>query len=152
MTHLNITSKLSESCGGKCLCKEICRIITWSDILNINFLIIFKLLAEWEELRGYVLGWSLLMNYSFIWVTHVILCSNNTVGSLWTGNSQIAWMYWVADINYTHSWLTSWSVMTSAWLEKATISVCFCERQEIVVHIHVNTYPIWDLTLCGYDR
>jgi len=149
MTHPNISNEVSESCTEKCLCKKICRIITWSDILNINFLILFKLLTKWEELCGYMLG---LMNPSFIWATHAALSSNSTIGSLLTGNPQVGWMCWVTDLSHTHSRLASWIVMTSAWLEEVAISVYFCERQEIIVAPHVNIYPIWDLTLCGSDK
>jgi len=101
---------------------------------------------------GICFVWSLLMNPSFIWATHAVLSSNSTFGSLLTGNSQVAWMCWVTNLNHTHSRLASWSAMTSAWLEEVTISVCFFECQEIVVPPHVNTYPIWDLTLCGSDK
>ena len=100
MTHPNITNKLSESCGGKCLCKEICRIITWSDILNINFFLSFSI--SWlneKNFGGICLVRSLLMNPSFIWATHATLSSNSIVGSLLTGNPQVTWMCWVTDLS-----------------------------------------------------
>jgi len=151
--HPHITNKRSESCCGKCLYKEIFHIITWSDIYWILIFLSFS--SSWMNEKNFgdmCLVRSFLINPSIIWVTHWALSSNSNVGSLLTGNPQVAWMCWVTDLNHTHSRFASWSAMTSAWLEEVVISIYFCEHQEIAVPPHVNTYPVWNLALCKSDK
>jgi len=148
--HHDITNKLSESCSGKYLCEGIYCIITWSNILNINFSSFSSFCLKEKNFGVYVWLRSLLMSPSFIWAMHAVMPSNNTVGSLSIGNPQVTWM--CINLSHTHSRLTSWSAMTPTWLEELASSICFCERKEIVIPLHVNIYHIWDLPLCGSDR
>jgi len=53
---------------GSAFAKRSGCIITWSNILNITFLILFKLFPEWEELGGYVLG-SVTFDESFLYLS-----------------------------------------------------------------------------------
>ena len=120
----------------------------------IGYKIFLSFSSSWlneKNFGGICLVWSLLMNPSFIWEMYASLSSNSTVGSLLTGNLQVAWMCWVTDLNHTHSRLASWISITSAWLKEVAISVCSCERQEIAVpphvkHILFETYFYVDLT------
>jgi len=97
-------------------------------------------LGEWEEFQGYVFG-LVAFDVSFLHLSaHAALSSNNIIGSLSIGNSQVAWLCWVIYLSYTYSQLASWSAMNSAWLEKVMIIVYFCKHQEIDVPPHVNTF------------
>ena len=109
-----------------------------------EWFLLFKI--NWAWLRG-----GLVLNS--ISTIHAALSSNNIVKSPWIKksphNSQICW---IIDFNHIHSQLASWIVSIFEWFDDVSTIVCLKNLYEIALPLQLNTYPICDLALCGFER
>ena len=72
---------------------------------------------------------SSLMYPYFNWAIHAALSSYIVVGIFFFKEKpHISWIWWVIDLNQTHSQLASWMAIISAWFEEVATNVCFIER------------------------
>jgi uncharacterized membrane protein len=94
-----------------------------------------------------------LIYHPLIWAMHAILSSYNIIGLfLIDFRLHSYWMYWIIDLNQTHSRPASYRAINSAWFDDVIVSVCFVGYHEIAVPPYINTYSDCDRVLCEYVK
>ena len=105
--------------------------------------------------------WINMLDYhlSTIFVEHLLefmyatLFSNNIIGlPLMEESPYDSQICWIIHLSYIHSWLASWIINNSKWFDDVKVIVYLIDPHEIAVPLQLNTYLIYDLTLCGFER